>query len=271
MTKLSFVVPCYNERDGIPKLLRALDETRQALGPEYDWEFVLVDDGSTDGTAEVLKAATLAGAQMRVVRHPRNRGLGAALRTGFAHASGELVATADSDCTYDPRELVEMLKLLAPGIDVVVASPYHPNGGVQNVPAYRLILSRNLSRLYGWVTGADLYTYTSLFRLYRSQVIRTVQFESDGFLSMAQIVVGALVAGYRVVEYPTQLTVREYGDSKAMIARLVCDHLRFIYRLLRQGARVPATTRAAVALTEQVSPNLVDAPAAPIVQSQAEE
>lgn len=237
MTKLSFVIPCYNEREGIPKLLVALEDTRRAIGPSYDWELIFVDDGSKDGTHDLLEEACRNNSTLRVIRHPCNRGLGAALRTGFEHATGVLVATTDSDCTYDPRELREMLKLMEQGADVVVASPYHPQGSVRNVPAYRLVLSRNLSRLYRWATGSDLYTYTSLFRLYRAEVLRIVQFKSDGFLSMAEILVQALLKGYRIVEHPTQLTVREYGESKAAILRLVRHHIRFLWWLIRTGAR----------------------------------
>lgn len=232
MTKVSFVVPCYNEQEGIPKLLEALEDARRALGPGYAWELVFVDDGSTDDTATLLERATPSGAETHVIRHGRNQGLGAAVRTGFARATGDLVATADSDCTYDPRELLQMVKLLTPGVDVVVASPYHPEGRVENVPAKRLVLSHNLSRIYGWVTGADLYTYTSLFRLYRAEVIRHVQFESNGFLSMVQILVEARRAGYRIVEYPTTLTVRRSGESKAKLFRMIGDHLQYVWQLL---------------------------------------
>lgn len=231
MTTLSLVIPCYNEHEGIPKLLEVLEETRKTLGPDYDWELVFVDDGSVDGTFELLEAACRGGLQAKVIRHPRNRGLGAALRTGFQHATGELVGTTDSDCTYDPRELGEMLTLLEQGADVVVASPYHPQGGVKNVPAYRLLLSRNLSRLYCWVLRSHLYTYTSLFRVYRASVLRSIEFRSDGFLSMAEILAHALLHGHRVVEHPTWLTVRQYGESKAAIFRLIRDHIRFLWEL----------------------------------------
>lgn len=235
--KISFVIPCYNEHQGVPKLLRALAETRTLLA-DYDCELIFVDDGSRDGTADLLETSVSStGMATRIIRHPRNRGMGAALRTGFAAATGDLIATADSDCTYDPREVPQMLALLGPDVDIVVASPYHPRGSVKNVPAYRLLLSHNLSRLYGWVTGANLYTYTSLFRLYRASVIKNVQFESDGFLSMAQILVYALLAGFRAVEFPTQLTVREYGESKAAIYRLIRDHIRFLAHLQRRGVR----------------------------------
>ena len=134
MTKLSVVVPCYNEQDGIPRLLSVLDDVRGLLNA-YDWEVVFVDDGSRDLTWEILEAARQTHPELRTIRHEVNRGLGAALRTGFQHATGDLVASIDSDCTYDPREIVDMARMIGEGADVVIASPYHPDGAVLNVPA----------------------------------------------------------------------------------------------------------------------------------------
>lgn len=232
MTTLSVIVPCYNEREGLPKLWEILEELARMIEPTFQLELVCINDGSTDGTGELLETFCRTNPRARVLHHPRNRGLGAALRTGFAEATGELIATIDSDCTYDPRELPSMLQLMTPDVDLVIASPYHPRGGVTNVPGYRLFLSHNLSRLYAWVTGSKLYTYTSLFRLYRASVLRAVRFESDGFLAMSQIVVGALANGARVAEYPTHLTVRQYGTSKAAVLRLIKDHARFLWQLV---------------------------------------
>ncbi len=130
MTTISLIVPCYNEREGIGHLLGVLNELQRGLGSAYTLELIVVDDGSTDGTAERLEEE-LAGGRFnaRVIRHARNQGLGAAIRTGFAHARGELIATMDSDCTYDPLALMPMLALLEQGADVVVGSAYHPQGG----------------------------------------------------------------------------------------------------------------------------------------------
>jgi dolichol-phosphate mannosyltransferase len=242
--KVSLVVPCYNECEGIPQLAAAVDDLRATLTPAYELELVFVDDGSTDGTRAALAREFGRRDDARIIVHAANRGLGAALRTGFAAITGDVVATTDSDCTYDPRELPAMLRLLEAGADVVVASPYHPDGGVKNVPRYRLFLSHNLSRLYDAVLGHHVYTYTSLFRLYRADVLRGLTFESDGFLSMAEILVRALQRGARVVEYPTVLSVRSYGASKAAVARLVTQHARFILRLLGErlrGRRAGAT------------------------------
>ena len=130
MTTLSLVIPCYNEREGVPSLIQRLEETRRALEPGVQLECVFVDDGSRDGTAEALEAACRGRVSSRVLRHVRNRGLGAALRTGLSAVTGDLVATADSDCTYDPLELVPMVALLVQGADVVIGSAYHPRGAV---------------------------------------------------------------------------------------------------------------------------------------------
>ena len=237
MRTLSIVVPCYNERDGIPQLLERLEETRRALGQDDELELIIVDDGSTDGTAERIETACRGRFNARVIRHERNRGLGAAMRTGFAHASGELIATTDSDCTYDPRDLVPMVRRLEQGADLVVGSAYHPQGAVYNVPAYRLFLSRYLSRLYRLVLGTDLYTYTGLMRLYRAEVIRSVPFESDDFLAVAELLVKALLSGYRAVEHPMSLSVRRHGTSKAVILQLIKDHLGFLGWLALHRAR----------------------------------
>jgi len=230
--KISVVVPCYNESEGIPQLALALAEVRPMLEPAHRLELVFVDDGSTDDTRATLEHHFGRLPEVRIVSHPRNRGLGAALRTGFGHATGECIVTIDSDCTYNPRELPQLIRLLEKGADVVVASPYHPAGGVFNVPRYRLFLSHNLSRLYDVVLGSRIYTYTSLFRVYRAGLLRRIHFESDGFLAMAELLVGALGHGAKVVEHPTVLSLRQYGESKAALARLTRQHLRFLGRLL---------------------------------------
>lgn len=232
MTKLSLVIPCYNEREGIPQLAVALKDVRRALEPVYQLELIFVDDGSTDGTRAILEQHFGALPDVCIIRHEWNRGLGVALRTGFARATGEWIATTDSDCTYDPRKLPEMIRLMELGADVVVASPYHPAGAVRNVPQYRLFLSRNLSRLYDLVLGSRVYTYTSLFRIYRTDVVRGLHFESEGFVSMAELLVGALRRGAKLAEYPMVLTIRNYGESKAAIAQLISQHIRFLGRLL---------------------------------------
>ena len=239
---LSIIIPCYNESEGVAHMRERLLAVLPALQRAHSVELVLVDDGSTDSTYADLLAAFGGWEATRIVRHERNRGLGAALRTGFAHSQGELVVTADSDGTYPFAEIPALLERLRPNVDVVTASPYHRNGGVENVPRYRVFLSRSASLIYRLLLDRHIHTYTSMFRAYRRAVVERVVTTSDGYLMVTELLVGALLAGFHVAEYPTKLRVRRYGQSKARVLRIVRDHLRFQARIVlarHTAARAP--------------------------------
>src|SRR5574341_242348 len=190
---LSIVIPCYNEVDNVVKLRREFFPVAAELAKTQLIEVVFVDDGSTDGTGSALNDAfgggKVPGISVRIERHNANRGLGAALRTGFGVARGEVVVTTDSDGTYQFSEIPALLERLTPDVDIVTASPYHPQGGVADMPASRLILSRGDSLLYRLLVSWDVYTYTALFRAYRWMVLEHVPFESNGFLADRKSVV----------------------------------------------------------------------------------
>jgi dolichol-phosphate mannosyltransferase len=232
--ELSIVIPCFNEGENVATMEQALFPIVAELARQISVEVIVVDDGSTDDTTERLLALMQRHAELTVVPHERNQGIGAALRTGFAHARGAWIVTTDADGTYRFEELSGLLALRAPGVDIITASPYHPAGGVENVPTYRLLLSRGASLLYRAIVGGHIHTYTALFRAYRRQVIENVPLRSDGFLAVAQILAEAMLNGYRVAEYPTVLHVRRYGQSKARVLRIMLAHLRFMAHLIRQ-------------------------------------
>lgn len=242
--RLTIVVPCYNEVDNIPRLHDELLPVAVTMA-EHGWdphapqahatEIIFVDDGSRDDTSARLRSCFAAGAgpvTVRFCRHDTNRGLGAALRTGFAHASGDVIVTVDCDGTYAFATIPAILARLAQDVDMVTASPYHPDGHVVGVPADRLLLSRSSSLLYRLLVEWHVYTYTALFRAYRAEVVQRIHFESDGFLAGTELLVKAILAGYRVEEYPAVLHKRMYGVSKAKIAQTIRAHLRFQGRIL---------------------------------------
>jgi len=237
---LSLIIPCYNEEENVEKIKHELLPVMRDLATTRTIEMVFVDDGSRDGTWNALQRTLGAmdeeNIAMRFERHAKNRGLGAAIRTGMAASTGAVVVTTDSDGTYQFSEIPALLARLTTGTDIVTASPYHPHGGVDNVPAWRLFFSRGSSMLYRLLVDWRVYTYTALFRAYRREVIERVPFESDGFLAGTELMVKALLAGYRVREYPTVLHSRAFGVSKAKVARTIRAHLRFqtwvlLYRL----------------------------------------
>jgi dolichol-phosphate mannosyltransferase len=142
------------------------------------------------------------------------------------------VVTTDCGGTYQFSEIPALLEQLTPDVDMVTASPYHPQGGVAAVPPYRLLLSRGSSLLYRLLVGWNVYTYTALFRAYRWMVLEHVPFESNGFLAGTELLVNGLLLGYRVAEYPTVRHSRAHGVSSAKIMRTILAHLRFQWRVL---------------------------------------
>jgi dolichol-phosphate mannosyltransferase len=229
---LSLVIPCFNEAEGIAAMQTRLTAVWPQLCAQSKVELVLVDDGSSDDTYQLLQSAFGHWPAVRIVQHEQNRGLGQALRTGFAHAQGAIIVTCDSDGTYPFAEIPALLALLKPGVDIVTASPYHPAGGVDNVPAYRVWLSKSASQLYRLIVGRGIHTYTAMFRAYRREVIEQVPTSADGFLMVTQLLVEAILAGYEVVEYPTVLRVRQYGQSKAKVLRITRSHLAYMRDVL---------------------------------------
>lgn len=247
-TQISVVIPCYNESEGVDAMRVRLSATLPALRARGGVELILVDDGSRDGTGDLLTAAFGSWPEVRIVRHERNRGLGQALRTGFAHARGALVVTCDSDGTYPFAEIPALLDRLTPDVDIVTASPYHPGGGVDNVPRYRVAISKCASLCYRLLVDWRIHTYTALFRACRREVIERVTTRADGFMMVAELLVEARLAGFRVAEYPTTLRVRQYGQSKARVLQITRTHLGYLSGLARRrlglgGAALTRGTR----------------------------
>jgi dolichol-phosphate mannosyltransferase len=237
---LSIVIPCFNEAANIGQLNEGLGPVVDRLRQDRTVEIAFVDDGSTDGTGDLLQAAFGQDPWVRVFRHNRNRGLGAALRTGFRHVIGDVIVTTDSDATYAYSLIVPLLARLSPGVDIVTSSCYHPDGGIDNVPSHRLFLSKAASAMYRVLLDRRIHTYTALFRAYRREVIENVTFKSDDFLSVTELLANAMLAGYVVAELPCTLRVRRYGASKARIARIIRSHLAFQMEVLRKRVNPPA-------------------------------
>lgn len=214
---------------------------RDRLAPEYELECVLVDDGSADKTVACVGPAFKDFANVKVVEHGRNRGAGAAMRSGFQAATGEVLCTIDADCTFDPLEIPKMLEAMQrENADIGIGSPYHPEGGVENVVPWRLFLSKGASLMHRSISRSKLYSYTSFLRAYRREVLEKVQFNSDGFVSVTEILMKALLMGYTAVEIPTVLRRRVTGVSKMNVYRNVVSHLRLgcsvLYWRLKYGS-----------------------------------
>ena len=229
---VTIVVPCFNEQLMIPYLANTLRGVEALLSPKYDIQFVFVDDGSRDGTWQALQGAFGDRANATLAQHPRNVGVAGAILSGIRIAKTEIVCSMDCDCSYEPAELGNMIPLLTDDTDMVTGSPYHPNGAVMNIPAWRLSLSRSASFLYRRVLRQTLFTYTSCFRVYRRQAVAELVLTEGGFLGVAEMLGRLDLRGSKIVEYPATLQVRVLGKSKMKVLRTIAGHLRLLARLL---------------------------------------
>lgn len=235
--KISLVIPAYNEAEGVEQTAEKLNRILNRLRSQHQVEVIFVNDGSKDNTAELLKTTFASDGDVRVISHEVNRGLGAAIRTGFSHTTGDIIITTDFDGTYHFNTIPQIIAhMMVHNVDIVTASPYHPRGGVEGVPKYRLLFSYGASLLYRLLVNWNVHTWTALFRAYRREVIEKVGFESEGFLAGTELLIKAIQAGYTVSEFPTTLHVRTFGQSSLKIYRVTKAHMQYQMQLLMSGA-----------------------------------
>jgi polysaccharide deacetylase family protein (PEP-CTERM system associated) len=228
---VSVVIPCYNEEPALPYLANTLRRLDEALGGAYDLRFLLVDDGSTDGTLRLARTLFGDWANVAVLRHDGNRGVAAAIRTGVLASTTEVVCTMDCDCAYDPHELARMIPRLRSGIDLVVASPYHLDGAARNVPLWRRVLARSLASCYRAVLRQPLSCYTSSLRVYRRSRLLALQIRRERFIGVTEMLARLDLAGAAIVEHPVTLDARLFGRTRLAVARGIAGHLGLLAEL----------------------------------------
>lgn len=224
---LSVISPMYNEEENVAS---TVERVRAALAdmPE-PWELILVDDGSADGTLAAARALEAERPWLRVLSYPENRGRGKAMRTGFAAARGEIVATTDFDLSYSPDHLRRIYDEFRanPGVEVVLGSPYMPGGAVEDVPWLRLCVSRWGNKLLSFAMGGGYRTITCILRGYRRHVLEALDLQEDGKEIHLEILSKVTALGFRVKEIPARLRGRTRGKSKFKLRSTSTTHLLF--------------------------------------------
>ena len=233
MIKVAIIVPLYNEAESVSYLSSKLTPALNDLTAQYKTEVIFIDDGSTDDTFDLLSKSFSHWPNVKILKHQRNQGLGSALKTGFEVSSGDLICTMDSDCSYDPEKIPELiLFLLDNDLDIVTASPHHPNAEISTANKLRLFLSRSISFIYGKVLPYKIYCYTSIFRIYRKKVFKEIKIMSPRSLSVTEILVKAVMKGFRIGEVPLGLSKRSHGNSKAENGKIVLGHVKLVTKIL---------------------------------------
>jgi glycosyltransferase involved in cell wall biosynthesis len=208
---LSVVVPIFNERDNVGPLHEALTHALQLLGRSY--EIVLVDDGSDDGTRDVLRELAAVDPHLRLVLFRRNYGQTAAMAAGFRQARGRTIVSMDGDLQNDPADIGRLVDKLDEGFDVVCGWRRHR----QDRAVTRLLPSRIANFLISRVTGARIHDTGCSLKAYRSWVVRSLHLYSDMHRFLAALGAGI---GARITELPVRHHARRAGKSKYGLARV---------------------------------------------------
>lgn len=203
---VSVVVPAFNEADVIADTLERLVDHLRTLEPRFRWEIVVVDDGSTDPTADLAEKFAAGERRVRVLRHRVNFRLGQALRYAFGQTEGDFVAVIDCDLSYSPDHITRMLHTAQEtGARVVVASPYMKGGSTTAVPFLRRVTSRGANRLLGAAAGGGLTTLTGMVRVYDGPFLRNLDLRAVDSDINVEIIYKAQILHARVVEVPAHL------------------------------------------------------------------
>lgn len=225
---LSIVIPVYNEAETILALLsrvRALPVPKQ---------IVLVDDHSTDGTADVLRSIDDL-ADVHVLLKPQNEGKGAALRSGFRHASGDVVVVQDADLEYDPRDIIPLLRPIIDGnADVVYGSRFLVDGTAVGSSWIHRLGNGLLTKASNLTTGLRLTDMETCYKVFRRELLNTIDIKQNRFGFEPEITAKIARRGWRVEEMPIRYNARRWSDGKKIGFK---DLFNALYCIVRYGLK----------------------------------
>ena len=227
--KLSIVIPCYNERGTIEAVI---DAVRAAPGGEK--EIIVVDDCSRDGSGELLEGPLRAKVD-RVLRHPVNRGKGAALRTGIAHATGDIVIIQDADLEYDPQQYPVLIEpILQDKADVVYGSRFLGGGPHRVLYFWHRVGNGLLTLVSNMFTNLNLTDMETCYKVFRREIIQSVRIEEDRFGFEPEITAKIAKLRCRIFEVGISYYGRTYEEGKKIGWK---DGVRALWCIVRYNVR----------------------------------
>src|SRR5919198_3662681 len=244
---LSVLFPAYNDSGTIASMVIRTVKAASELTP--DFEIIVVDDGSGDGTADIADELARTYPQVRAVHHPTNRDYGAALQTGFRTATKELIFYTDGDAQYDPSELAKLWAGMTGDVDLV--NGYKIS---RADPVHRIVIGRIYHYIVSILFGLGLRDVDCDFRLMRRAIFEQINLQKTSGIICVEMMKKIEDAGFRIAEVPVHHYHRAFGRSQFFnfrrLFRTGCDLLVLWYELVvrgehRRGAPTPLARQAA--------------------------
>lgn len=226
--RVSVVVPCHNEEANIRRLVKAL----QGMYGDYIHEFILVDDNSTDRTAEVATAVAASEPRVKLIRRKPPAGVGRALREGYAAATGKYILTIDCDFINIASEFKGLFDAVAEGYDGAIGSRFSSESALVGYPLLKVVCNRGYHLLLNLLLGMRVRDVSNNLKLYRAEILKNLAIEEDDFAANVETGLSPLLQGYRVREVPTSWINRtaDMGKSSFSLLKAGPDYLRVLLR-----------------------------------------
>ncbi len=240
--KLSVIMPVYNEVNTLEEIVRRVRAVDLTVDPEgrnplingpitLEREIVIVDDGSTDGTRAILNRWRKANPRdIHILYHERNGGKGAALRTGFQHATGDIFVIQDADLEYDPRDYVKLLEPILEGRTAVVYGSRFLGGPRSAMSLAHTLGNKGVTWLTNLLYGTVLTDMETCYKCFRRDVIAGMELRSRRFEIEPELTAKILKRGYSIFEVPIRYNGREFHEGKKLTWR---DGFSAIFTLIR--------------------------------------